>query len=68
MEKDNSNDDPSRVTASIVDSQDTWHATADNRRRPKYHMWPKDNWLIGNQPITTPHPNLPPNCSILNHR
>jgi hypothetical protein len=38
MEKGNNSDAHSKETASIVDSQDTWHATADNRRRPRYLM------------------------------
>ena len=43
MEKDNSSDVPSKGIASIADNQDIWHATVGSRRRPKYHMWPKDN-------------------------
>jgi hypothetical protein len=43
MEKDNNPIVPSRATALIADYRVTWHTIADSRRRPKYHMWPKDN-------------------------
>jgi hypothetical protein len=42
-EKDNNSDAHSKETASTADSQDTWHAIADNRKRPRYRTWLKDS-------------------------
>ena len=37
-EKGSSNDAHSKETASTADNPDTWHTTADNKRKPKYLM------------------------------
>jgi hypothetical protein len=41
-DRDNNRDTPSKAIVSIAGNQDTWHTTADNKRKPKYPIWPKD--------------------------